>query len=429
MKIAIAAYGMEGQASYRYYSKDPSNEITIFDQNADLVGPEGAATVLGPDAFDKLAEGDYDLILRSPPIPPYTLKTNGKIWSGTNEFFAKCPADIIGVTGSKGKGTTASLIASILGAAGRTVWLVGNIGQPALDVLEHIQPQDIVVYELSSFQLWDIERSPQTAVVLFIEPEHLDVHADMEEYLAAKANIARFQTASDIMIYNQENEYSRSIAGSSMAVKVGFPGELTAHIVDRDFYNGEQEICSVDALQIPGAHNQSNALAVIDAIWKYTKDVESIEAGLRQFKGLAHRLAFVRDTKGVTYYDDSIATTPASTVAAIASFEQPKVIIIGGSDKGADYRPLLTAIIKSDSIRAIISIGANGAYITDMLDDHSLPKVHRVDTKDMNEIVKVAASLAQPGDVVILSPAAASFDMFKSYVDRGEQFVAAVNNL
>jgi UDP-N-acetylmuramoylalanine--D-glutamate ligase len=427
MKIAIAAYGVEGQASYQYYSKDSSNEITIFDQNPALVGPEGVPIVAGPDAFEKL--GDYDLVLRSPPIAPYALKTNGKIWSGTNEFFARCPADIIGVTGSKGKGTTASLIASILQAAGRKVWLVGNIGVPALDILDQVQPDDIVVYELSSFQLWDLEGAPGTAVILFIEPEHLDVHKDMAEYVAAKGNITKFQTANDLLIYNAQNEYARSIAEGSAAQKVGFPSELTTHVKDDFFYNGEQKMCSVDVLQIPGEHNISNAIAAIDAVWKYTNDPVIIEKGLRAFAGLPHRLALVGSVKGVTYYDDSIATTPTSAVAALAAFHQPKVIILGGSDKGADYTPLLRAMTESPSLRAIISIGANGTHITEKLDERALPLVHRVESSDMNEIVHTATSFAQPGDVVILSPAAASFDMYKNYADRGDQFVAAVNAL
>lgn len=427
MKIAIAAYGVEGQASYRYYSKDPSNDITIFDQNPALVGPEGVPTVLGVDAFEKLS--GYDLILRSPPIAPYHLKTDGKIWSVTNEFFEKCPAEIIGVTGTKGKGTTASLIASILEAAGRKVWLVGNIGVPALDILDQIRPEDIVVYELSSFQLWDLERSPQTAVVLFIEQEHLDVHADMFEYVSAKSRIAASQQRDDILIYDANNEYARIIADGSHVNKVGFPGLLTAHVTDGYFYNGEQKLCSIDVLQIPGLHNVANAVAAIDAVWKYTQDPAVIEKGLHDFLGLPHRLAYVATVNDVLYYDDSIATTPSSAVAALASFAQPKVIILGGSDKGGDYRPLLTALIKSASIRAIVSIGANGAAITGMLDDHSLVKVYRVESKDMKDIVAKAASLAQPGDVVILSPAAASFDMFKNYADRGQQFIDAVNGL
>jgi len=429
MKIAIAGYGVEGQSSYQYWAADPANTITIVDQSETpkFAVPEGADVLLGADAFERL--DGFDLVIRSPGLAPNKIKTDGKIWSATNEFFAACPADIIGITGSKGKGTTASLIASILEAAGHKVWLVGNIGVAALDILPKIQMGDIVVYELSSFQLWDLERSPHTAVVLFIEPEHLDVHASMEEYVAAKANIAKFQSAGDILVYNQDNEYARAIAETSPAITVGYPGELTAHIKDGFFYNGEQKLCSVDVLQLPGVHNQSNALAAINAIWKYVESPSVIEAGLHAFKGLPHRLAFVRDVNGVKYYDDSIATTPASLVAAIASFDQPKIIIIGGADKGGDYESVAKAIAGSDSIKAIISIGANGEHITSFLNEKDQRLVDRVDVKDMNEIVRVAASYGAAGDIVILSPAAASFDMFKNYADRGEQFVAAVHNL
>ena len=427
MKIAIVGYGVEGQANYRYYSKDASHKITIFDHNSELVIPEGVQAVLGPDAFEKLA--DYDLVLRSPAIPPSNLQTSGKVWSGTNEFFAKCPADIIGVTGSKGKGTTSSLIASILGAAGRKVWLVGNIGLPALDIIDQVLPDDIVVYELSSFQLWDIEKSPKTAVVLFIEPDHLNVHKDMAEYVAAKANITKFQAVGDLLIFNTQNEFSSEIGASSVARKLGFATQSTTHIKDNNFYYGEQKMCSVHVLQIIGDHNITNAIAAIDAAWQYTQDLVAIEQGLHAFRGLPHRLAFVRRVGDIDYYDDSIATTASSTVAALQSFSQRVVLILGGSDKGNDYLPLLKQIIISGGLRAIVTIGTNGAQIVGLLDDHSLALQHHVGSKDMKEIVAVAASIAQPGDVVLLSPAAASFDMFKSYADRGDQFVSAVNNL
>jgi UDP-N-acetylmuramoylalanine--D-glutamate ligase len=425
MKIAIAAYGVEGQASYRYYSKDPSNEITIFDQNQDLVGPEGVSTVLGPDAFEKLT--DYDLVLRSPPIPPYALKTNGKIWSGTNEFFAKCPADIIGVTGSKGKGTTASLISSILEAAGRTVWLVGNIGMPALDILDQVQAGDVVVYELSSFQLWDLQGAPNTAVVLFIEQEHLDVHKDMAEYVAAKGNITKFQTPNDLLIYNAQNEYSQSIAEGSAAQKVGYPSELTTHIRDGYFYNGEQKMCSVDVLQIPGEHNLSNAIAAIDAVWKYTQDVAIIEKGLHDFKGLPHRLAFVQSVEGVDYYDDSIATTPTSAIAALRAFDAPKVIILGGSSKGSDFSELAKELTRHD-VHALL-IGDEVAHIAGVATAADFTNFEIIEAPTMEKVVARAHELAKEGSVVLLSPATASFGLFKNYADRGDQFIAAVNSL
>lgn len=425
MKIAIAGYGVEGQASYRYYSKDSSNEITIFDQNPDVVVPEGVQTVLGPDAFEKLA--NHDLVLRSPSTAPYKLKTDGKIWSGTNEFFAKCPADIIGVTGSKGKGTTASLIASILEAAGRKVWLVGNIGVPALDILDQVQPDDIVVYELSSFQLWDLEASPQTAVVLFIEQEHLDVHKDMAEYVGAKANITRFQTPGDLLIYNAQNEYARQIAEGSVAGKVGYPSELTTHIRDGFFYNGEQKMCSIGVLQIPGEHNLSNATAAIDTVWKYTQDAAVIEKGLHDFKGLSHRLAFVRSVRGVDYYDDSIATTPTSAIAALRAFDTPKVIILGGSSKGSDFLELADELLNHE-VQALL-IGDEAGHIAEAAQKAGFTNFEIIEEPTMQKIVSRAHELAAEGSVVLLSPAAASFGLFKNYADRGEQFIAAVNAL
>lgn len=188
MKIAIAGYGIEGEASYRYWSNDPDNQITIVDRRQpDCSVPAGIPTIIGIDAPEKLQ--GFDLVIRTPRMRPDMIKTDGKIWSIANEFFAKCPAQIIGVTGSKGKGTTVSLIASILESAGKKAWVLGNIGKPALDILGQVQPDDFIVYELSSFQLCDLEKSPHIAVILFIEQEHLDVHSNIEEYVADRKSV------------------------------------------------------------------------------------------------------------------------------------------------------------------------------------------------------------------------------------------------
>ncbi len=433
MKIAIAGYGVEGQANYDYWSKDAANEITIVDQKdvPDKPLPEGVPTHLSPDAFSKL--NGFDIVVRTAGLAPRKITTDGTIWSSTNEFFAKCPASIIGITGSKGKGTTSSLIASILEAAGKKVWLVGNIGIAALDVLDQIQPDDIVVYELSSFQLWDLQRSPQVAVVLMIEPDHLDVHTDMAEYIEAKAQITRHQTSDDLLIYNADNEYSRWIGQSSAAQTIAFASSETAHVQDGMFYYGDQPICAISELRIPGAHNVSNAVAAIDAVWRFTQDTEAIKQGLNNFKGLPHRLAYVATVNDVDYYDDSIATTPGSAIAALRAFAgRKKVIILGGSYKGSDFSDLAKELTQHE-VEALL-IGDEANRIADSLRAAGFEQFEIIAAPNQGEtiaqtVVKKSAELAQPGDVVLLSPSAASFGLFKNYVDRGEQFIAAVHLL
>lgn len=427
MKIAIAGYGVEGQQNYRYFAADPANELTIVDEHANAGAlPYGAATILGPGVFSQL-EG-YDMVVRTAGLAPYKITTDGKIWSGTNEFFAKCPAPIIGVTGSKGKGTTVSLIAAILEATGKKVWVVGNIGVPAMGVLSQVQSDDIVVYELPSFQLQDLKKSPHTAVVLFIEPEHLDVHRDMNEYVEAKAQITRFQTAEDILIYNAENTYAKRIADGSSAQKIGYPSEDAVHLRDGYFYYGEQALCPVTSLTIKGEHNQQNALAAIDAVWEYTQDTAAIEAGLQNFKGLPHHQTYVATVSDVDYYDDSIATTPTSAIAALRAFaDKSKVIILGGSYKGADYSELAQELTRHD-VKAIF-IGDEAQRLAQASDAVGFTKYEILENATAESFTRRASELASPGGVVLLSPAAASFGLFKNYIDRGEQFAAAVRSL
>jgi UDP-N-acetylmuramoylalanine--D-glutamate ligase len=425
MKIAIAGYGVEGQENYRYWSQWPENELTIVDENA-VVAPEGVETIIGQNAFGQLQ--DFDMVIRTAGLAPRKIVTNGKIWSATNEFFEKCPATIIGVTGSKGKGTTSSMIASILEAAGRKVWLVGNIGISSLSVLDQIQPDDIVVYELSSFQLWDAQKSPHIAVVLYIEQEHLDVHDSMEDYVHAKMQITLHQTPEDILIYNGANQYASKIAEASSAQKIAYPSEENAYVADGWFYYGEQQLCLVETLHILGAHNIDNALAAIDAVWPFTQEIGAIKTGLWNFKGLPHRLSFVRTVNGVSYYDDSIGTTPGSAIAALQSFEnKPKVIILGGSSKGSDFTELAAELTRHE-VKAIL-IGSEAARIANALQAANFHNYEILDNATAELFTHRAAELSQPGGVVLLSPAAASFGLFKNYTDRGEQFIAAVNNL
>lgn len=427
MKIAIAGYGTEGRSNYRYFAAQ-GHDITIVDERDELVDvPEGAQTILGAGAFEQLK--GFDMVVRTAGLAPRKIRTDGKIWSATNEFFAEVQTPVIGVTGSKGKGTTASLITSVLRAAGKRVELVGNIGRPALDAIDEARQADVVVYELSSFQLWDAERAPQVAVVLFIEPEHLDVHANLDEYISAKANIARAQTTTDRIVYNERNQFATQIAGLSVGQRLPYPNEWFVHVRGDQFYYGDTPICDVDNLQIPGAHNIENACAAITAVWPWVQDGAIIAEGLRGFNGLPHRLKFVREVQGVSYYDDSIATTPGSAIAALAAFAQPKILILGGSSKGADFTELAHKVATS-GVRSVIIIGSEADSIEAKLRAVDYESVQNLGLHTtMAQAVQAAARTAQAGDAVILSPACASFDMFKNYVDRGEQFIAAVNAL
>ena len=426
MKVAIAGYGVEGRASYEYY-KDRGDEVTVVDERDGAELPDGIKTILGPGSFNRL--DGFDLIVRSPGIAPKKLPYGDKVWSATREFFEKCPAPIIGVTGTKGKGTTSSLIVSILRAAEKTVHLVGNIGVPALEELGAIRPDDIVVFELSSFQLWDLERSPQVAVVLGVEPDHLDVHESYEEYIAAKARIAEYQITTDRVVFNESNEASTEVAKKSVGQRLPYASERTAHMQGSYFYYGDTELCADDELQIPGEHNKENACAAITAVWPWVQDGGVIAEGLRSFDGLPHRLKFVREVNGVRYFDDSIATTPGSAIAALRAFDAPKIIILGGSDKGAEYEEIIRVCKETNT--EVIAIGKTGIKIRDLCLEFGVT-CERVEG-NMEEVVARASEIAQDhmerDSFVILSPASASFDQYTSYADRGEQFIAAVESL
>lgn len=440
MKIAIAGFGAEGRSNYQYWQQ-PGSDLIIYDERSEIDDlPPGASAVLGQSTPWQL--NGFDMIIRTAGLAPSKIKTDGKVWSATNEFFARCPAPIIGVTGSKGKGTTCSLIASILREAGRTVHLVGNIGVPALGVLSKIAENDIVVYELSSFQLWDIQRSPHVAVMLMIEPDHLKVHVGMDDYVGAKANILAFQGKNDIGFYHPTNQYVRQIVEKTQGHghllpynQIGSTDNLVSIVwADKGYFyaskeNLVQKICSTDKLRLVGEHNIENATAAISAAMVYTNDLQAIGRGVSNFTGLPHRLKFVRELAGVKYYDDSIATTPGSVLAAMRAIKQPKILIIGGLDKGANYEELASEIAGDSNVSKVITIGSNGSSIAELIKLRGYKNVRSLGLDSMTNIVNEAHNSTQPGDAVILSPAAASFDMFKSYVDRGNQFIAAVNRL
>jgi UDP-N-acetylmuramoylalanine--D-glutamate ligase len=452
MKIAIAGFGAEGKSNYAYYAAQGGHQITIVDER-DVVSdlPSNVPLILGEGAFTKLQ--DFDLVVRTAGLNPNKIKTNGKIWSATNEFFAKCPAQIIGVTGTKGKGTTASLITEILRAGGKTVHLVGNIGIPSLDELSKITPTDLVVYELSSFQLWDLEKSPHVAVILYMEPDHLDVHKDMDEYVRAKANIRLHQTLEDICFYHPSNLYTQQIVEMRgdystddfkhrdwrwRAFRYGVneirdPSVAISYVEQGLFCikrSDSEKISTIptSVLKIPGTYNQQNACAAIDATLVYGVSDDAISQGLSAFHGLPHRLQLIREVNSIKYYDDSYATVPGSAAAVMQSFKEPKVMILGGSSKGAAFEELARAASTSQ-VRAVIAIGAEAGKIEQAMRDRNVVVFNVGSQISMKEIVALATVQAQPGDLVLLSPGCASFGMFKNYSDRGDQFDAAVKEL
>lgn len=437
---------MQGQSAFEYWNT-PENEITICDQDENLKFPDGASVHLGRDHLKNLHE--FDLLVRSPIVHPRDILTANpehpdildRVTSVTNEFFQVCPSrNIIGVTGTKGKGTTSTLIAKMLEACGKTVHLGGNIGTPPLELLKAgIKPTDWVVLELANFQLVDLKHSPHIGVCLMVEPEHMDWHEDMEEYIAAKQQLFIHQKPDDIAIYYAKSDNSHSVAGASQGRLIPYFAPPGAVIENNEVIIDGQSICRTDELKLLGEHNWQNVCAAVTAVWQVNQYIGAMCSVLTTFTGLEHRLEFVREVDGVKYYDDSFGTTPETAVVAIEAFDEPKVLILGGSDKGSKF-DVLAQTIKSSNVRQIVLIGntANEKHksaspeLLKALDAAGIKNTTSL-VKDgpttMTEIVEAARSAARPGDVVLLSTGCASFDLFDNYKDRGEQFKKAVLEL
>lgn len=424
MRIAILGYGVEGESVYNYYhAQYPDAQFVAYDNKSEPKNalPDGVEFVGGVKDFKDI---DADIAVKTPAIAPWNVSVSGEVTTMTREFIKRCPAPIIGVTGTKGKGTTASLIKAILDAAGKKTWLVGNIGVGAFDVLDQISPEDVVVYELSSFQLWDLDVSPHVAVVLGIEPEHLDVHKDMDDYISAKANIAAHQKATDVVVYKDGNGYAMEIARQSVGEHIPYQSDVHAHVRDNYFYYGEQQICSVDALRIPGVHNQDNACAAIAAAWSWVQDSEVVMQGLTNFEGLPYRVQLVRDTDDIRFYNDSYSTSPAATNVALQAVGRPAILIAGGYDRGFNYDELAQVITRHSSVKKVLLIGQTAPKVAEHLPADAYEILN-----DLQSAVRRASELAATGDAIVLSPGFASFDMFKDFNDRGHQFTELVEQV
>ena len=429
MNIAILGYADEGKSAYEYWNT-PENTITICDKDSGTEVPAGVQAQLGPDYLKNLDK--FDLLVRTPALHPKDIVLSNsedilaKVWSNTNEFFKVCPTkNIIGVTGTKGKGTTSTLVASMLEADGKRVHLGGNIGIPPLELLKNdIKPEDWVVLELSSFQLYDLKSSPHIAVCLMVVSEHLDWHVDMEEYLDAKQQLFMNQTEEDIAIYYSESENSEAIADASVGKQIPYYQEPGAVVKDGSVMIDGQEICKTSDIKLLGKHNWQNICAAVTTVWQVTQNVEAIQSVIKNFTGLEHRLELVRELDGVKYYDDSFGTTPETAIVAIKAFSEPKIVILGGSDKGSSYESLVKTIIENN-VKNVVSIGPMGIKIAELLRKNGYENIVE-GGKTMNEIVAKANDLAVSGDVVLLSTGCASFGLFENYKDRGEKFKQSV---
>lgn len=443
MHVGIIGYGLQGQSAARYW-RDKGAQITICDINPNLQVPDWAQARLGKPYLSDL--GSYDVIVRSPSVHPATLLQAGgssvetKITTTTNEFFAACPSkNIIGVTGTKGKGTTSSLITEILQTAGKTVHLGGNIGIDPLELLTTpIYENDWVVLELANFQLIDIHHSPHIAVCLMAVPEHLNWHKDVTEYYWSKQQLFTHQKHTDIAVFNNRNDAAKAIIAETLAEKIPYdvphppfhrPFSKNGAYCERDvLYYQDSEVCSTADIALPGRHNIENVCAAIAATWDIIDgDTYVLKTAIANFKGLEHRIEFVNEVDGIAFFNDSFATTPEATLAVMRSFDQPKVMILGGSDKGVPLDPVIQEVLQSN-VRHVIAIGDMGTIIASELLKHHYRHVTSGLTT-MSDIVNTARDVAKKGDVVLLSTACASFGLFEDYKDRGNQFKACVKSL
>ena len=400
MKVAVLGLGVDTEDVIPYL-KNRGDEVTIFDEK-------------NGDKFDNLDK--FDLIVRSPGVYRYRkeLKDLKNVTSKTKLFFDVCPAKIIGVTGTKGKGTTATLIYEILKAAGKKVFLGGNIGMGIMGELRDMKEDDWVVLELSSFQLIDLHKSPHIAVVLMVTQEHQDWHQNTQEYIEAKKNIVSHQNPTDYAVVNKDYPNSREI------------GEAAAGKVEWVSNNALKNMAD-DEIGLRGVHNRENVVAAVTVAKLAGVEEQTMRKVIKEFKGLEHRLEEGATVNGVAYYNDSFSTTPETAIAAIKAFKEPEIIILGGSSKNSDFSELAETIKKATNIKQVILIGTEGERLHKLLEKLKYLKILR--GANMEKIVKTAYNIATSGDVVLLSPACASFDMFKNYKDRGQQFKEQVARL
>lgn len=449
-KVAVLGIGISNTPLIKYLAA-AGTRITAFDMSeADELGQVLEAfkgfdvgLSLGQEYLSNLK--GFDVIFKTPRVRfdiPELLaeKERGAVITSEMEVFCElCPARIIAVTGSDGKTTTTTIIYKMLVEQGYNCWLGGNIGMPLLDRLDVIKETDMVVLELSSFQLHTMKNRLHTAVITNISPNHLDVHNSMEEYIDAKKNIFRFQNAEDTLILNYDNEITRSF-GAEAVGRVVYFSRLQSIEKGMSVEDGmltykkdgvKLAVTSTESILLPGVHNIENYLAAATAVIDFVKP-EAVAKIATTFRGVEHRNEYIREVRGVSFYNDSIGSSPTRSIASIRSFKKKVILIAGGYDKHIPYDEMGETL--ADRVKALILIGQTAPLIEKALRDETARSGKGKDIsvfkcRMLEEAVKKAFDNAEKGDIVLLSPASASFDMFKNFEERGMAFKGIVNTL
>ena len=438
-KIAVLGLGVSNRPLVRLLLEFGCNVTGCDRTERDKLDAEvlelekaGCTLSLGEHYLDDL---DAELVFRTPGMHPGNpaleqLRRKGaKVTSEMEVFFEICPCHTIAITGSDGKTTTTTLVSEMLKAAGYTVWLGGNIGTPLLPLARQMKSVDYAVVELSSFQLMDMERSPERAVVTNLAPNHLDVHKDMEEYVEAKKNIFKFQTGTDLLVLNADNAITDSFAGQGITRKFSRQGSGDVMLQGGTICRDGAAILDTADILIPGVHNIENYMAAILAVEGLVSD-EVIRQVAKTFGGVEHRIELVRIKDGVRFYNDSIASSPSRTIAGLRSFPEKVILIAGGYDKHIPYDVMGPEVCAH--VKKLFLGGATGPQIRAAVENApeyrpGCPEI--VDCENFEAAVRAAAAAAQSGDVVLMSPASAAFDQFKNFMVRGDFYKKLVMEL
>lgn len=448
-KVAVIGLGVSNLPLLDYLHEKKA-QVTVFDERTideisqDIINKINIYEFefsFGKNCLEKLK--GFNVIFRSPsclPTKPELQEeaNRGAIVTTEVEMLMEmCPCKIIGVTGSDGKTTTTSMINAILKKAGYNTFLGGNIGTPLFTRLHEMKPDDIVVLELSSFQLMNMKVSPDIAVITNITPNHLNIHKDYEEYIEAKKSIFKNQDENGILILNYDNDITRNCAKEAKGKVIFFSSKEkldNGFIVDENIIKEcedkvRKHVLNTDEVILRGNHNFQN-IATALAATKSLVDTDVAVQAIKEFKPVEHRIEFVREIDGVKWYNDSASSSPTRTLSGINAFKENIILIAGGYDKNLDYKPLAKPIL--DKVSTLILIGQTAEKIFDAVKGEAEKENKKIDIymcDSLEQTIEIAKKSAKKGDVVLFSPASASFDMFKNFADRGEKFKNLVNNI